>query len=220
MSDNTHESRQISTVRTETKIAVILGLCLVGLAAYFYFTPVYLLKAEGGIFGCGSPASPNTDAKNICGAPEQVSQARALTALGIGLLVIVLGFALFGLGGARNVVAEDDMDDDDEIDLRFDSSDSSDRAEKSDRAEQTEGRGLRSGLSGRRSRSGSSRERDEPAERERAAESRSSRRDSGRRSVRDDDFEDSAPRHRADDDLAERPSRRRTDDDWSSDGWR
>lgn len=206
MAENTHESRQISTVRTETKIAVILGLCLVGLAAYFYFTPVYLLKAEGGIFGCGSPASPNTDAKNICGAPEGVSQARAYTALGIGVMVIVLGFALFGLGGARNVVAEDEMDDDDEIDLSSD----------------------------RRARGGSSSERDEPADGEReVGESRSSRRASGRRSVlRDDDFADPAPRERvdddlaepsprrrADDDLAERP-RRRTDDDWASDGWR
>ena len=217
MSEIIHESRQMSTMRNETKIALIVGLCVIGLAAYFYFTPIYLLKAEGGIFGCGSPASPNVEAKNICGAPEKVSQARAFTALGIGLMIIILGFALFGLGRARNYLADDEMDDDD-IDLR---SHSSQRAERSESAEPSEGRGLRAGNSNRRLRSESTTERDEPIDHDRdVPESRSARRESSRRPLRDTDFGEESRRHRADDGTAERTSRRRSDDDWESDGWR
>ncbi|MEN3123104.1 hypothetical protein [Janibacter sp. LM] len=191
------------------------------MAAYFYFTPVYLLKPEGGIFGCGSPASPNSESVNICGAPEGVSRARAYAALGLGLLVIVLGFALFGLGGVGNDPAHDEMDDemdDDDIDLR---SHSSQRAERSDAADQSEGRGLRAGNSNRRLRSEFTSERDEPIDHERdVPESRSARSESGRRPLRDKDFAEESRRHRPDDGTAERTSRRRRDDDWESDGWR
>ncbi|WP_068253921.1 hypothetical protein [Janibacter corallicola] len=129
MSETTREARTISTIRTGTKVAVIVGLCLIGVAVYYYFTPVYLLKPEGGVFECGSPSSPNTEAKNICGAPEQLHYARALLALGLGVLVVVLGFALFGTDSVRNRAFLDDEDEE----LDRDEERDRDRGERRDR---------------------------------------------------------------------------------------
>lgn len=204
-----------------------MGLSVIGLAAYFYFAPVYLIKPEGGVFNCGSAASPNTDATNICGAPEGLNQARALAALGIGVMVIVLGFALFGLRRDRNDAAASEWDDDidlrdgrderarehdddrprgrrsDDVDLRVDTRDDDVDRGRSD--------GLR-GVDRRRDRDLDDRDRDRDMGGDTDLEIDDSRathrRSGGRRSaLRDDDFADPSPRRRA-------------DDDWSSDGWR
>ena len=217
MTEHAEGSRTISRVRTGTKVAAMEGLSLMGLAAYFYFAPVYLLKAEGGVFVCGSAASPNTEADTICGAPESLNQARALASLGIGLLVILLGFAFFGLERDRNDAVASEWDED--IDLRDEDRDR-DRDRDEDEDEER-GAALRGAGRGRPGRSraaedvGESRaDEDTGADVE---ETRSSRR-GGRRSVlRDDDFADPAPRRRREEDPA---PRRRVDDDWSSDGWR
>lgn len=168
-----------------------MGLCLIGVAVYYYFTPVYLLKPEGGVFECGSPSSPNSEAKNICGPPEQLHYARALLALGLGVLVVVLGFALFGTNTVRNRAFLDDEDDeDDELDRDEDRGRDRDR----DRDERRD-----------RDRYEDDHDRDELLD---PAESRSARH---HRSARSDE----------DPERRRRPARdRRSDDDWASDGWR
>ncbi len=170
-----------------------MGLCLIGVAIYYYFTPVYLLKPEGGVFECGSPSSPNSDAKNICGPPEQLHYARALLALGLGVLVVVLGFALFGTNSVRNHGFLDD-----EVGEDHDERDDRGRYDDRDRDRDLDDDRDRDDDRGR------DRDRDDLLD---PAESRSARH---RRSRSDDEPE-----------RRRRPSRdRRSDDDWASDGWR
>lgn len=197
-------------------LAIILGIPLIFAAIFFYTTPVVLeTGGEQGIFKCGSPSSPNTDAKNVCDRSETVERNKAIYSGLSGVALLGLG-AVWMLRGQRH---EDDWDEEesprrrgDDIDLRGD--------DVRDRARDREG--VRSTASARRSRRDDD---DEPlrgVDRDRArsaddgdvedGESRASRRRTGgRRSVlADDDFADPAPR----------APRRRADDDWSSDGWR
>lgn len=199
MSETTREPRTISTIRTGTKVAVIVGLCLIGVAAYYYFTPVYLLKAEGGVFECGSPSSPNTEAKNICGAPEQVHYARALLALGLGVLVVVLGFALFGTGSVRNRPFLDDEEAEEREDRGRDEDRDRDDWDRDDDRDEDRDRGR-----------GRDRRRDREWDRDDLLDPEESRSARHRRSRSDEEPE-----------RRRRPSRdRRSDEDWASDGWR
>lgn len=187
-----------SPTRHFAPLAIIAGIPLLFAAIFFYTSPV-VLETGGpqGIFKCGSPSSPNTDAKNICSEPETVERNKALYSSLSGVSLIGLG-AVWLLRGQRH--EEDEWDEDavrprrrgDDIDLRGPVRD--------------EPRG--------RSRVADDVEPDVEPEAGRvedadATQSRSARRAPGkRRSVlRDDDF-------------GEATSRRRKDDDWASDGWR
>lgn len=205
MTDHTEAT---SPTRQFAPLAIIVAIPLLLAAVFFYTSPVVLeTGGEQGIFKCGSPSSPNSDAKNVCAQPEKVERNKAIfTGLsGVGLLG--LG-AVWLLRGQRR----DDWDEeedaprrrrDDDIDLRGD-------------RDRGRGESLRGAPAPERR---SRRDDDLDVEPERRSrhdadldvepepeETRSSRR--GRRSVlRDDDF-------------ADPPARRRGDDDWSSDGWR
>lgn len=198
MNDHTEAT---STTRQIAPLAIILGIPLIFAAVFFYTSPVVLETGGAqGIFRCGSPSSPNTEAKNVCDDPETVARNKAIYSGLSGVSIVGLG-ALWLVRGRR----EDDGWDDDEdrprgrrgadIDLRVDTRDRDDslRGVERDRPEspRTVDRDIEDDA-----------DVDMP-------ESRSTRRRAGgRRSVlRDDDFADPAPRRRA-------------DDDWSSDGWR
>lgn len=106
MSETPRDHASTSTLRIGTKIAILVGVPFLILAAYFFFAPVYLEQAGGGLFRCGTAASGNLESENVCGAPESLNRLRAIISLAIGLVVIVLGFALFGVN------RDDDWDDD------------------------------------------------------------------------------------------------------------
>lgn len=221
MTDHTEAT---SPTRRFAPLAIIVAIPLLFAAIFFYTSPVILeTGGEQGIFKCGSPSSPNSDAKNVCAQPEKVERNKAIYSGLSGVALLGLG-AVWMLRGQRH---DDEWDEDapvrgrgDDIDLR---EDTRDRGRRSDRER---GDGLRGAPRDReapRGRAAEDRgtELDDDAGSE-VPESRSSRRGSGgRRSVfRDDDFADPAPRRRADDDFDDPAPRRRTDDDWSSDGWR
>lgn len=210
MNDHTEAT---STTRLIAPLAIILGIPLLFAAVFFYTTPVVLETGGAqGIFKCGSPSAPNTEAKNVCSIPEKVARNKAMYSGLSGVALVGLG-AVWLLRGQRH---DDDWDDDeddrprrrrdDDIDLRADTRDREverDRVDTRDRdVERDRPEGLR-GVDRRRER-----DRDDDAAIEMDDSRAARRRSGGRRSVlRDDDFADPEPRRRA-------------DDDWSSDGWR
>lgn len=213
-----------SPTRQFAPLAIILGLPLLFAAIFFYTSPVVLeTGGEQGIFKCGSPSSPNSDAKNVCGVPEKAQRLQAVYSGLSGVALVGLGSVWLFRGGHRD---EDEWDEDEprrgrgrDIDLREDPDD--ERPGRSGRS------GLRSGIAGRRERGdrdedeipprrGRSAREDDFSETDDVPESRASRRRSrGRRPDPEDDLAGPPSRRRADDE-----SRRRADDDWSSDGWR
>lgn len=195
MTDHTEAT---STTRQIAPLAIVLGIPLIFAAVFFYTTPVVLeTGGQQGIFKCGSPSSPNSDAKNVCDDPETIARNKAIYSGLSGVSLVGLG-AVWLLRGQRG---DDEWDDDDlprrrhddDIDLRGET-----RGRDRDPRERDDS--LRA----------VGRDRDHDLDDDLPPrESRSARRRSGgRRSVlRDDDFADPGPRRRA-------------DDDWSSDGWR
>lgn len=99
MSADGYETRTVTALRTGSKIALLCGLPLLGLAAYFYFTPLWVPRGDvGGVFGCGSAASPPDGwGKGACQGVNDAAKLRAIIALALGLLIPALGVALFGL---------------------------------------------------------------------------------------------------------------------------
>lgn len=113
-----------SALRPGTRIAFIVASCLLAIAAYYYLTPTHFVGKDGGVFGCGSPMSPNTDglAKGQCSILEKVSMNRALLFLAMALLTAILGYLLFSMKpstGARRERDEIRDEDDDEDDNSF-----------------------------------------------------------------------------------------------------
>lgn len=186
-----------SPTRHFAPLAIILGIPLLFAAIFFYTSPV-VLETGGpqGIFKCGSPSSPNTDAKNVCSEPEDVERNKALYSGLSGVALIGLG-AVWLLRGQRDR-DEEEWDDDEPRPRR--------------RGDGIDLRGPVRDEPRSRSRVADDVEPDEDVDRVEDAnvtQSRATRRASGkRRSVlRDDDFGEASPR-------------RRKDDDWASDGWR
>lgn len=197
-------------MRKFAPLAIILGIPMIFAAIYFYTTPVVLITGgDQGIFKCGSPSSPNSDAKNVCQDPERVERNKAVYSGLSGVALIGLGVATTLVGARRGEDDEDFFDDErprrgrGDIDLRDDD-------------EESRVRGSDAPLRGARRERGERRERldDDFAD---APETRGSRRE--RRLSRDDTPDEPRSRRR-DDDLDALPSRRRDDDDWASDGWR
>ena len=201
-----------SPTRQFAPLAIILGIPLIFAAIFFYTTPIMIPSGGAqGIFKCGSPSSPNTEAKNVCQEPESVGKNQAVYSGLSGVALLGLG-AVWMLRGQRG--EDDEWEGDgprsrreDDIDLRSD--------DRGRGAARDTGRGSLRGAP--RSREDEDRPRaraaddveTDPDEHDDVEETRVSRRSSGkRRSVlRDDDF-------------ADPPVRRRSDDDWESDGWR
>lgn len=196
MTENTEAS---SPTRQFAPLAIILGIPLIFAAIFFYTSPVILVTGgEQGIFKCGAPSSPNTDADNVCAQPEKAARNKAIYSGLSGAGLVGLG-AVWLLRGQRR---DDDDEWDDERPRR--------RAGRCRRsADADERRGADEPLRGaRRDRRDDadtrSRRRDDKEDLD-ADEPRASRRDEARRSRRDDDLDSRS---------------RRRDDDWSSDGWR
>lgn len=159
MTENTEAS---SPTRQFAPLAIILGIPLIFAAIFFYTSPVILVTGgEQGIFKCGAPSSPNTDADNVCAQPEKAARNKAIYSGLSGAGLVGLG-AVWLLRGQRRD-DDDEWDDErprrrsDDIDLR---ADADTRSRRRDDKEDLDA--------------------DEP---------RASRRDEARRSRRDDDLD-------------------------------
>lgn len=124
---NQSESNAAGALQTGTKVALIVAAGFLATAVYFFMTPTHFLGKDGGIFGCGSPMSPNESelGKSQCSMIETVARDRALLFLALALITALLGFLLFGTDGKRapreprtrleDEHPDDDDDDDDAI---------------------------------------------------------------------------------------------------------
>lgn len=212
MTDHTEAT---SPTRQFAPLAIIVAIPLLFAAVFFYTSPVVLeTGGEQGIFKCGSPSSPNSDAKNVCAQPEKVQRNQAIYSGLSGVGLVGLG-AVWLLRGQRR--DEWDEDDDGPRRRRDDDEDGPRRRRDGDlRGDRERGRG--DSLRGA------------PAPERRARRDDDLDAEPERRSRRDDDLDAEPEETRSsrrsrrsvlrDDDFAAPPARRRSDDDWSSDGWR
>ncbi|MBK6887724.1 MAG: hypothetical protein IPH03_15630 [Tetrasphaera sp.] len=99
MSATPQSSGLPSRLSTGAKICTILAVLLVILAGYLYFVPINI-QAQQGVFGCGSASAPPTEAfaKGVCQDLATINRIRALVALLSALVLVGLGFMLFGSG--------------------------------------------------------------------------------------------------------------------------
>lgn len=200
MTAMTEHTEASSPTRQFAPLAIILGIPLIFAAIFFYTTPVTLVTGgDQGIFKCGSPSSPNSDADNVCAQPEKTERNKAIYSGLSGAGLVALGSVWLLRGQRRD---DDEWDDErprrrsDEIDLRTDA----DERRGGDEPLRGARRERRADADSR------SRRRDEDEDLDLDAdEPRAPRRDEARRSRRDDDLDSRS---------------RRRDDDWSSDGWR
>lgn len=93
------ETRTLIHLRTGSKICVLVALCLVAVAVYFYFEPMSTRTGSGGVFVCGSAAHPATSRfqKNICENLTDLSLYRAYLFAAMGLIVAAAGVWFFGV---------------------------------------------------------------------------------------------------------------------------
>lgn len=117
MSADGYETRAVTSLRTGSKIAVLCGLPFLALAAYFYFTPLWVPKGDtGGVFGCGTAGSPpDAWGRGACQGVNDAAMLRAIISAALGLLIPALGIALFGVDKRqeRRKTRHDDDDFDD-----------------------------------------------------------------------------------------------------------
>ena len=96
---DTPETRTLIHLRTGSKICVIVAVCLIAVAVYYYFVPVSVTTSSGGVFQCGSAAHPPTSTfqKNVCEDITHVDLYRTFLFAAAGVLVAALGCWFFGV---------------------------------------------------------------------------------------------------------------------------
>lgn len=93
------ETRTVLTLRTGTKICVLVGLAFIALAVYFFFVPITDVRTTtGAVFGCGTAMSPahGSFADGVCWRVADGNRYRAYVTLAIGLITIIAGALMFG----------------------------------------------------------------------------------------------------------------------------
>lgn len=93
------ETRTVLSLRTGTKICVLVGLAFIALAVYFFVVPVTSVRTtSGSVFGCGTALDPahGSFANGVCGRVADANRYRAFLTLAIGLVTIIVGALMFG----------------------------------------------------------------------------------------------------------------------------
>lgn len=98
MASEHDDTRTVSSLRNGTKICLLVAIPFIVAAVYYYFAPAITHKSDGGVFNCGSAASPPTDQfpKNVCSNITDINLYRAYALAAAGILIGLLGFVLFG----------------------------------------------------------------------------------------------------------------------------
>lgn len=96
---DTPETRTLIHLRTGSKVCVLVAVCLVAAAVYFYVVPVSVRTTSGGVFECGSALHPPTSnfQQNVCSDITHVNLYRAILFAAMGVLVAALGSWFFGV---------------------------------------------------------------------------------------------------------------------------
>lgn len=93
------ETRTVLTLRTGTKICVLVGLAFIALAVYFFVVPITSVRTTtGAVFGCGTAMSPahGSFADGVCWRIADTNRYRAFLTLAIGVVTIIVGALMFG----------------------------------------------------------------------------------------------------------------------------
>lgn len=92
-------TRSAISLRTGTKVCILLALAALAAAVYFYFVPMTVRTQTGGVFSCGSASSPPTEdfQRNVCENLTDISLFRAYLFLALALISAVVGTLLFGV---------------------------------------------------------------------------------------------------------------------------
>lgn len=133
MASEHDDTRLVSSLRTGTRICLLLALPALLAALYYYFVPVTTSTANGGVFGCGSASNPPSEQfpKNVCQNITDINLYRAYTLGALTLLLPLLGFLLFGAD--KHEQRRQDLDD-----------------SGADERDERDGRGVRPGAERRR----------------------------------------------------------------------
>ncbi|GAB3584109.1 hypothetical protein [Calidifontibacter terrae] len=111
MAPDRHETRNVITLRTGSKIALLVALPFLGYALYNYITPLWV-PSSNGVFGCGSAHNPPTSgwAKGACQGVPDAALYRAMISAGLGVILAALGVFLFGIDRKEQVRPIRDLD--------------------------------------------------------------------------------------------------------------
>ena len=95
---NQQDTRSVMSLRPGTRVALMVAAGFLAVAAYFYLTPTMFMGKDGGLFGCGSPMSPNSGnlGKDQCSIVEGQAANRAYLFAALAVLTAVLGALFFG----------------------------------------------------------------------------------------------------------------------------
>lgn len=92
-------SRSAISLRTGTKVCILLALAALAVAVYFYLVPMTVRTQTGAVFSCGSASSPpNEDfQRNVCANITDISLFRTYLFVALAVISAVVGTVLFGV---------------------------------------------------------------------------------------------------------------------------
>lgn len=92
-------SRTAFSLRTGTKVCILLALTAVAVAVYFYVVPMTVRTQTGAVFSCGSASSPPSEdfQRNVCENLTDISLFRSYLFLALAVISAVVGTLLFGV---------------------------------------------------------------------------------------------------------------------------
>lgn len=108
-------TRSAISLRTGTKVCILLALAALAVAVYFYLVPMTVRTQTGGVFSCGSASSPPTDdfQRNVCANLTDISLFRTYLFIALALISAIVGTLFFGVDRAtvqrrpRGYISED-----------------------------------------------------------------------------------------------------------------
>jgi hypothetical protein len=98
MEEPSPRTRSILVVSTGARICILLGLLLLVVSGYLFWSPLEKPTKEGIPFGCSSAANPPTEQfpKTVCGKINQRRQMQAGSFLIAAIIVGAGGVLTFG----------------------------------------------------------------------------------------------------------------------------
>ncbi|PWJ25282.1 hypothetical protein ATK17_1397 [Branchiibius hedensis] len=92
-------TRTAVSLRTGSKVCILLALAALAVAVYFYAVPMSVRTQTGAVFSCGSASSPPDQEfqRNVCANLTDIGLFRAYLFVALALISAVVGVLLFGI---------------------------------------------------------------------------------------------------------------------------